>query len=90
MHVRIFFREVVRVLLKLMAPEETKLRKAHSLKRREYYTKVYLSAYIIKWYHWYLLHTTLQGPNHVWHTDGFDKLKPYGFAIHGCIDGYVW
>jgi len=28
------------------------------------------------------------GPNHVWHIDGYDKLKPYGFAIHGAIDGY--
>ena len=25
----------------------------------------------------------------LWHLDGYDKLKPYGFAIHGCIDGYV-
>ena len=28
------------------------------------------------------------GPNHCWHIDGYDKLKPYGFPIHGCIDGY--
>ncbi len=28
------------------------------------------------------------GPNHVWHMDGYDKLKPYGFPIHGCIDGF--
>lgn len=28
------------------------------------------------------------GPNHVWHVDGYDKLKPYGLAISGCIDGY--
>lgn len=28
------------------------------------------------------------GPNYLWHIDGYDKLKPYGFAIHGCIDGY--
>ena len=28
------------------------------------------------------------GPNWCWHVDGHDKLKPYGFAIHGCIDGY--
>ena len=28
------------------------------------------------------------GPSHVWHMDGYDKLKPYGMAIHGCIDGY--
>ena len=30
-----------------------------------------------------------KGPNDVWHLDGYDKLKPYGFSIHGCIDGYV-
>lgn len=28
------------------------------------------------------------GPNALWHIDGYDKLKPYGIAIHGCIDGY--
>ena len=27
-------------------------------------------------------------PNYVWHVDGYDKLKPYGFCIHGAIDGY--
>ena len=27
-------------------------------------------------------------PNHIWHIDGYDKLKPFGMAIHGCIDGY--
>ncbi|XP_053376118.1 uncharacterized protein LOC123543857 isoform X2 [Mercenaria mercenaria] len=29
-----------------------------------------------------------QGPNYVWHLDGYDKLSPYGIAIHGCIDGF--
>ena len=29
-----------------------------------------------------------EGPNAAWHADGYDKLKPYGFAIHGCIDGW--
>lgn len=28
------------------------------------------------------------GPNYCWHLDGYDKLKPYGFPIHGCIDGW--
>ena len=28
------------------------------------------------------------GPNDVWHIDGYDKLKPFGFAIHGAIDGF--
>ncbi|XP_061170558.1 uncharacterized protein LOC133179892 [Saccostrea echinata] len=29
-----------------------------------------------------------QGPNYIWHVDGYDKLKPFGFPIHGCIDGF--
>ena len=29
-----------------------------------------------------------QGANATWHTDGYDKLKHYGFPIHGCIDGF--
>lgn len=28
------------------------------------------------------------GPNYLWHVDGYDKLKPFGFAISGCIDGF--
>ncbi|XP_028412776.1 uncharacterized protein LOC114535679 [Dendronephthya gigantea] len=28
------------------------------------------------------------GPNYAWHIDGYDKLKVWGFPIHGCIDGY--
>ena len=28
------------------------------------------------------------GPDHTWHIDGCNKLKPYGFAIHWAIDGY--
>ena len=28
------------------------------------------------------------GPNVCWHLDGYDKLKPFGFPIHGCIDGF--
>ena len=29
-----------------------------------------------------------KGPNHLWHIDGYDKLKPFGFCIHGAIDGF--
>ena len=29
-----------------------------------------------------------RGPDWAWHIDGYDKLKPFGFLIHGCIDGY--
>ena len=28
------------------------------------------------------------GPNETWHVDGSDKLKPYWFPIHGCVDGF--
>lgn len=34
------------------------------------------------------------GPNFNWHLDSYDKLKPYGICINGCIDGFsryiVW
>ena len=29
-----------------------------------------------------------RGPNDAWHMDGYDKLKPFGFPIHGAIDGF--
>ncbi|XP_028412422.1 uncharacterized protein LOC114542871, partial [Dendronephthya gigantea] len=28
------------------------------------------------------------GSNWIWHIDGHDKMKPYGFTIHGCVDGF--
>lgn len=28
------------------------------------------------------------GPNFLWHIDGWDKLKPYGFCVHAGIDGF--
>ncbi|XP_046851368.1 uncharacterized protein LOC124444760 [Xenia sp. Carnegie-2017] len=28
------------------------------------------------------------GPNQCWHIDGYDKLKPFGFPVHGAIDGF--
>ena len=35
-----------------------------------------------------------QGPNQVWHLDAYDKLKPFGICVSGCVDGYsrkiVW
>ena len=34
------------------------------------------------------------GPNYSWHIDGHDKLKPFDFSLHGCIDSFsrrlVW
>lgn len=29
-----------------------------------------------------------KGPNALWHMDSYDKLKPYGIGINGCIDGF--
>ena len=29
-----------------------------------------------------------KGPSYLWHMDGYDKLKPFGFCVHGCIDGF--
>ncbi|KAF3833193.1 hypothetical protein F7725_026858, partial [Dissostichus mawsoni] len=29
-----------------------------------------------------------RGPNALWHMESYDKLKPYGIAINGCIDGF--
>ena len=31
---------------------------------------------------------TCNGPSNTWHAEGNDKLKPYGFPIHGCVDGF--
>lgn len=28
------------------------------------------------------------GPNYIWHVDGYDKLKPFGLGLSGCIDGF--
>ena len=28
------------------------------------------------------------GPNYYWHIDEHDKLKPFGFSLHGCIAGF--
>lgn len=28
------------------------------------------------------------GSSFLWHGDGYDKLKPFGFSIHGCMDGW--
>ena len=31
---------------------------------------------------------TNPAPNFAWHVHGYDKLKPYGFPIHGAVDGF--
>jgi hypothetical protein len=31
---------------------------------------------------------SVKGPNHMWHIDGNDKIKRFGFCISGAIDGW--
>jgi hypothetical protein len=31
---------------------------------------------------------SVKEPNCIWHVDGYDKLKPYGIFISGCVDSY--
>ena len=31
---------------------------------------------------------SVSGPDFLWHIEEYDKLKPYGFSIPGCIDGF--
>ncbi|XP_063446834.1 uncharacterized protein LOC134726364 [Mytilus trossulus] len=33
-------------------------------------------------------HYRSKGPNYIWHLDSYDKLKPYGICVNGCIDGF--
>ena len=71
-------------LLGLLDSQGTKQRKSKRLKRRIYRSKVcYHSTRAAQ----HELEVNFKGPNFLWHCDGYDKLKPYGIAIHGCIDG---
>ncbi|KAJ3567916.1 hypothetical protein NP233_g6054 [Leucocoprinus birnbaumii] len=31
---------------------------------------------------------SVRGSNALWHMDGNEKLRPWGFYVHGCIDGH--
>ena len=65
--------ETVGKLLVELDPVGVETRKRRRLwKRRRLHRRMYTS----------------NGPNFIWHIDGHDKLKPYRFSIHGCIDGY--
>ncbi|KAL5491776.1 hypothetical protein EMCRGX_G017134 [Ephydatia muelleri] len=60
-------RSTVMMLLAVMDPIASRLRKVKRLTRRTYVNK---------------------GPNWCWHINGYVKLKPFGFPIHACIDGF--
>ncbi len=53
--------------------------KANAAYQKEYIVSKYACTHL-----WHL-----QGPKFCWHLDGYDKLSPFGFYIHGCIDGCV-
>ena len=65
-------------------PAGAQERRKRKLKRREYHNKVDRDTIVNSDF----MHI-FQGPDYLWHMDGYDKLKPFGFAIHGCIDGFV-
>jgi hypothetical protein len=31
----------------------------------------------------------VKGANALWHQDGNEKLRPWGFYVHGCVDGHA-
>ena len=66
-HNLVIGKETVRLVLRIVDPEEVKRRSKNRLRRRNYRGR---------------------GSNYIWHVDGYDKLKPFCFRIHGCIDGY--
>ena len=81
------------MLLSIMDPEGVVRRKRCRLKQRIYQNKVScdtVDSHIHCLSMCLSLLTSLfvyKGPDFVWHIDGYDKLKPYGFIIHGCVDG---
>lgn len=30
----------------------------------------------------------VRGANALWHQDGNEKIRPWGFYVHGCVDGH--
>ncbi len=71
-------------LLRELYPEGVKMRSRRRFRRRVYRNKVGGTLGHTQWVCYY---TFVQGPSYLWHTDGYDKLTPYGMTIHGCIDG---
>lgn len=68
-----------------MDPGGVAQRRQHRLNRRVYSSKVANSYPLTPFALSDLVY--YQGPNFCWHIDGNDKLVPYGFGIHGGMDG---
>ena len=81
-------RSTVMMLLAVMDPIASRLRKVKRLTRRTYVNKASDQPHVCS-YLYLELSVSFQGPNWCWHIDGYDKLKPFGFPIHACIDGSV-
>eukprot|EP00731_Ephydatia_muelleri_P013174 Em0007g484a len=82
-------RSTVMMLLAVMDPIASRLRKVKRLTRRTYVNKASDQPHVCS-YLYLELSVLFQGPNWCWHIDGYDKLKPFGFPIHACIDGFSW
>eukprot|EP00731_Ephydatia_muelleri_P030427 Em0021g950a len=74
----------VMMLLAVMDPVGSCLRKVKRLTRRTYMNKAIIS---LPPFSYFELRDSLQGTNWCWHIDGYDKLKHFRFPIHACIDG---
>ena len=75
-------------ILKKLDPTGVELRRSHRLQRRIYLSRVCIytaSMHVTIASYGFIIF--VQGPNFCWHLDGYDKLSPFGFHIHGCIDG---
>ena len=69
-------------------PEGVRRRKHRRLKRRVYRNKVlHINMHRHAPFALQIPLFFMQGPNYMWHVDAYDKLKPYGISISGCIDG---
>ena len=79
-------RSTVMMLLAVMDPIASRLRKVKRLTRRTYLIMASDQPHVCS-YLYLELSVSFQGPNWCWHIDGYDKLKPFGFPIHVCIDG---
>ena len=80
------YRDTIMRLLREEDPEGCEQRRRRRLKRRVYRDKVSLFWSLISCSCELFVNIT-QGPNYLWHVDGYDKLTPYGLTIHSCIDG---
>ena len=89
------YRWLVIKILSLINPGDVELRKRNRLIRRIYRSKVMYSLWhtnlpspsSTSFHHIAYAYCHIQGPNYCWHVDSYDKFKPFGFAIHGCVDG---